>query len=309
MSYYRNYRKPYYYHHYRHYRRGDNTQSIKFFGGLIIIGIILALLNIISSSILLAKYKDIIGNIIFWALLIWLVIYLFKKIRKVTTGINNNASGSPLVNILPTLTKSNIKDIAEINSKKHGCKCYMDGLTDGEQEIAHILAEGLSYKDYFIFNNLTIPSDFNGSSQIDHLVVSKYGIFVIESKDYKGWIFGTKDQEHWTQSLAGGNNKYSFQNPIHQNWSHIRSLEKLMPFIKISDFQNVVVFTDSCEIKTQPIENVLYSKDIIDYIKKFTEVKINNNDLQLVIGKLSYTCQTVDISPDQHIENLNQHHN
>jgi hypothetical protein len=247
--------------------------------------------------------------IIFFGLLAWLCFYIYKKIRKLSTSASDNTLSDSSIKILPTLAKSNMRDIAEINSDKHGCKCYMDGLTDGEQEIAHILAEGLSYKDYFIFNNLTIPSDFNGSSQIDHLVVSKFGIFVIENKDFKGWIFGTKDQEQWTQSLAGGNNKYPFQNPIHQNWSHIRSLEKLIPFINISSFQNIVVFTDSSEFKTEPIENVIYSKDIIVYIKRFTEIKINDNDLQLAIGKLSYTCQTVDISPDQHIENLKQHHN
>jgi hypothetical protein len=199
-------------------------------------------------------------------------------------------------------------EIAIINSEKHGCKCYMDGLTDGEQEIARMLSEGLSYKDYFIFNNLTIPSDYNGSSQIDHLVVSKFGIFVIESKDYKGWIFGSKDQDKWTQSLKRGKNKFQFQNPIRQNWSHIMSLKTLLPFIPDNAFQSIVVFTDSCEIKTPAIENVIRSENLIGCIKKYTENKLSEDGLQRVLGKLSSVCQTVDISPSQHIDNLYSHH-
>ena len=184
----------------------------------------------------------------------------------------------------------------------------MDGLTDGEQEIAHILAEGLSYKDYFIFNNLTIPSDHTGSSQIDHLVLSKFGVFVIESKDYKGWIFGSKDQDKWTQSLPGGKNKFQFQNPIRQNWSHIMSLRTLIPFIPENAFQSIVVFTDSCEIKTPAIDNVVRSENLIECIKRYTETKLPDNDIQLALGKLSYTCQTEDISPSQHIDDLRSHH-
>lgn len=219
-----------------------------------------------------------------------------------------NRSKGAVSNNLYIPAEASKDQIAAINSEKHGCKCYMDGLTDGEQEIAHILAEGLSYKDYFIFNNLTIPSNHNGSSQIDHLVVSKFGIFVIESKDYKGWIFGNKDQDNWTQSLPGGKNKFQFQNPIRQNWSHIMSLKLLMPNIPENDFQSIVVFTDSCEFKTDPIENVVHSEEVVACIQKYSEIKLSEENLHLILGKLSYVCQTADITPSQHIENLRSYH-
>lgn len=226
------------------------------------------------------------------------VVFIFKKVfsflDRFQKGSNQHSSG--------------VAEMSRLNNERHGCKCYMDGLSDGEQEIAHILSSGLGYKDYFIFNNLTIPSDVNGSSQIDHLVVSKFGIFVIESKDYKGWIFGSKDQEHWTQSLPGGRSKFQFQNPLRQNWSHIMALKKLMPFVPDDVFKNIVVFSNSSEMKTGSIEGVVRPGALVRYISSFTEGKISEENLQLAIGKLSYTCQVADISLEQHINNLQSNH-
>jgi restriction system protein len=294
MSYYRNYRKPYYY---RRRRYGKYSQPFRPVAGIFVLGVAFILLSSIGSD---GNLIVTFGKIFIWALILGGIVWLIRKIKNRSKNVVSNNLYIPA-----NATKT---DAAEINSEKHGCKCYMDGLTDGEQEVAHVLAEGLSYKDYFIFNNLTIPSDHNGSSQIDHLVISKFGIFVIESKDYKGWIFGSKDQDNWTQSLPGGTNKFQFQNPIRQNWSHIMSLRTLMPFIPESTFQSIVVFTDSCEIKTPAIENVVRIEDLLGCIKKYTENKVPESDLHLALGKLSYVCQTADISPSQHIENLHSHH-
>ena len=199
MSYYRNYRKPYYYHRrpYRRYRNyGYPLDPLK---GIFAIGVAFILLSSLSS-ITSGHLGNVLLYIILWAAIIALVIFPIRKFK--------NRSARSTLGTVGASTQSSQKDVAVINSEKHGCKCYMDGLTDGEREIAHILSEELSYKDYFIFNNLTIPSDHNGSSQIDHLVVSRFGVFVIESKDYQGWIFGSRDQDSWTQSLSGGKKNF-----------------------------------------------------------------------------------------------------
>jgi hypothetical protein len=291
MSYYRNYRKPYYRRRHRVNRPFEPLKAIFAIGaGLILLGSI--------ASISSGHIGNAIAALVIWAIILYGSVVLIRKIirrpRRLSTTYDVSSNPSK-------------KEVADINSEKHGCKCYMDGLTAGEQQIAHILSEELSYKDYFIFNNLTIPSDRNGSSQIDHLVVSKFGIFVIESKDFQGWVFGSKDQDTWTQSLPGAN-KFPFQNPIRQNWSHIMALRALMPFIPENAFQSIVVFTDSCEIKTPAIENVVHSEELIGVIKKYTDTKVSENGLQLALGKLSYVCQTADISATQHIENIQLHH-
>ncbi|WP_350617509.1 nuclease-related domain-containing protein, partial [Pseudomonas sp. HY7a-MNA-CIBAN-0227] len=76
-------------------------------------------------------------------------------------------------------------------------------------------------------NNVTLPLPNGGSTQIDHVIVSIYGIFVIETKNYKGWIFGNEKQRQWTQAFPNGR-KYKFQNPLRQNYLHIKTLADLL---------------------------------------------------------------------------------
>lgn len=298
MSYYRNYKKPYY-HRRRHYHRFYKGNSFGFIESIFTLGVVAFILNFMSSTGF-SNIAHVLGNIIIWAVVVGSIVLLVIKFRKNTKNIESGGLCIP--------AEESRADKSIINSEKHGCKCYMEELTDGEREVAHILAEGLNYKDYFIFNNIIIPSDVNGSSQIDHLVLSRFGIFVIENKDYKGWIFGDINESNWTQSLPGGTNKFQFQNPIHQNWSHIMSLRKLMTFVDDDILQNVVVFTGDCEIKTGQIVGVVHSDKIVEYITGFRESKMSENDLQLAIGKLSFLCQTLDISAEQHVNNLSLSH-
>lgn len=193
-------------------------------------------------------------------------------------------------------------DHKELNSKKHGCKCYLEELNESEREVSNILSRELSYKDYYLFNNIILPHKSNISTQVDHIVVSKFGIFVLETKDYKGWIFGNEKDEKWTQSLPGGN-KFYFQNPIHQNFAHTMAIKELLPFATDSII-SIVVFSNRSEFKTESIRNVVYTDQLIDLIGKHKEKKLNEEQVQLVIGKLAYACQTLDISAQEHIDNL-----
>jgi hypothetical protein len=74
-------------------------------------------------------------------------------------------------------------------------------------------------------NNVTIPTP-NGTTQIDHVIVSRYGVFVVETKNMDGWVFGDERNSHWTQSIFG--KKYKFQNPLHQNYRHTKALSEFL---------------------------------------------------------------------------------
>ena len=91
----------------------------------------------------------------------------------------------------------------------------------GEKRVARKL-DWLS-KEYTTLNDILLPTHY-GTTQIDHIVVSPYGIFVIETKNYKGWIFGHENSEEWKQSLLGkkrfwgwSSEQHKFRNPIRQN--------------------------------------------------------------------------------------------
>lgn len=87
------------------------------------------------------------------------------------------------------------------------------------------------------------------TSQIDNILVSRYGIFVIETKNYSGRIVGSEQDANWKQIYSGRNQKSrSFYNPIWQNKGHIRALKNLLnqsfPDLK---YHNIVAFSDDCK--------------------------------------------------------------
>jgi len=82
----------------------------------------------------------------------------------------------------------------------------------GEAKINFSTKRSLNKDEYHLIKNVTLPAK-NGTTQIDHIIVSKYGIFVIETKNMKGWIFGNQKQKTWTQKIYKHTN--TFQNPLH----------------------------------------------------------------------------------------------
>lgn len=296
MSYYKHYRRPYYYRNNYNNKYRDRVS----FGEILAIffGLILVVTNSKSSETL----KNIL-MFIFWVILFYILI---KGLRKIFYFKNNNINDFSKI--------ENVKDGIEtnrqalLNSEKHGCKCYMENIDDEhEREVAHFLSRYLNYKDYFLFNNLIIPSENNKSTQIDHLIVSKFGIFVLESKNLGGWIFGKQEDEVWTQSFPKGKNTV-FQNPLRQNYAHVIAVRNLMPFVG-DHIHNIVVFSDKSDFKKETIENVVKLDGLFDYLNKFNKEVLTESDVQLVIGKLSYFCQTADISLSDHIKNLNNRTN
>lgn len=158
---------------------------------------------------------------------------------------------------------------------------------------------------YFELNNVTIPTP-NGTTQIDHIIVSRYGIFVIEAKNMKGWIFGSEKATEWTQPLPGGR-KFKFQNPLRQNYRHTKCLSDFLG-MEHNKFHSLVMFWDDCTFKTPMPENVL-CKGYTSYIKSKTEIMFADEKVLEIVeairsGRLPRTWAT----RKQHIESLNERH-
>ena len=196
-----------------------------------------------------------------------------------------------------------IPDRRDLNYDKHRPQYYRGGLNRGEFAVAELLSDELDYHHYFIFNNIIVPSTYCGSSQIDHIVVSSYGIFVIESKDYTSWIFGNAKQKKWTQTFPNGK-KYTLNNPLIQNRSHVYALQELFPKVPREFFIPMVVFTGTAEIKPAPVEGVYYLSQLAPAIISHTELKMGKASIAKITGALFYTSQTLDITPDMHVKNL-----
>jgi len=133
----------------------------------------------------------------------------------------------------------------------------------------------LDKKIYRAIHNVTLNTP-DGTTQIDHVFVSRYGIFVVETKNYSGWIFGNENQAMWTQKLFKVSNK--FQNPLRQNFKHIKAVESLLG-IPLEYIHSVVVFVGGSTFKTEMPPNVTYAGGYISYIKSvlepvFTDVEV-----------------------------------
>ena len=116
---------------------------------------------------------------------------------------------------------------------------------EGEALVSIILKK-LPADQYIPIHNVMLPTS-KGTTQIDHVVVSKYGIFVIETKNYAGWIMGSENGDKWTQSIYGS--RKQFMNPIHQNFGHIKTLQTLLPQVPEDAFFSIVCFPGDSKIK------------------------------------------------------------
>jgi hypothetical protein len=105
------------------------------------------------------------------------------------------------------------------------------------------------------FHDLTISTG-KTTTQIDHVVLSKFDLFVIETKNYNGWIFGGEKQKTWTQVRYG--KKYKFQNPLHQNYMHTKALSRKLK-INHSIIHSIVFFIGDATFKTEMPSNVIRS--------------------------------------------------
>ncbi|MCR5313247.1 MAG: NERD domain-containing protein, partial [Bacteroidaceae bacterium] len=107
----------------------------------------------------------------------------------------------------------------------------------GEKKVAFALK--FLNGNYHAFNDVLISTG-NYTAQIDHVVTSPFGIFVIETKRYKGDIYGGENSEKWTQNIFG--HKYEMTNPVRQNIWHVRALQNTMPTFLYGQYISLVVF-------------------------------------------------------------------
>ncbi|GAA3565795.1 nuclease-related domain-containing protein [Marinobacter xestospongiae] len=140
----------------------------------------------------------------------------------------------------------------------------------------------LDKQRYHLIKNVTLPTE-DGTTQIDHIIVSRYGVFVVETKNMKGWIFGKPNQRYWTQKIF----KYSqkFQNPLHQNYKHVKTLQSLLG---LSDQQvhSLVVFVGDSTFKTEMPGNVTQGGGYLRFIKSHSEELLSEAEVQKVIGTI-----------------------
>jgi len=135
---------------------------------------------------------------------------------------------------------------------------------------------------YHALHNVTLLAR-DGTTQIDHLVVSRFGIFCIENKSMTGSIHGTANQPRWTQAF-GRRAKHQFQNPLHQNMRHARVLEELLE-IKTQSVISIVAFMARCNFGNEMPKNVVMGMPF-EYIKSHQEIIFSDAEVKSLVSKI-----------------------
>jgi hypothetical protein len=175
----------------------------------------------------------------------------------------------------------------------------------GEAAVRRLLTRAFQTDSYHLLNNVTLPTA-DGTTQIDHILVSSAGVFVIETKHYSHWLFADSKSRQWTQVLAGGK-KFQFQNPLQQNYKHLKVVQSLLGFIAHDAFYPVVVFTGSAKFKTSKPEGVFTPSQLVSYINSKQDTKLTSEQLRGAIGQLEHARYLISKETDiEHQANLEQ---
>lgn len=198
-----------------------------------------------------------------------------------------------------------------IESKNNFFKTIFDKGNYGEF-LTFLYLEDLDI-DKKLMTNLYIPKEDGSTMEIDLIMITGTGIYVFESKNYSGWIFGDERYKNWTQSLEN-KQKNKFYNPIWQNKGHISALKRILGMEEDNVFKSYIVFSERCELKNINISSLdvkvikrnlllkTIKKDVNNSTVLFSKEKIDQQYIKL--QEFTYVDDTIK---DKHIRKIQEY--
>lgn len=178
----------------------------------------------------------------------------------------------------------------------------------GERKVSSYLSD-LECGEYQVFNDLLL-CEGKYTTQIDHVIISRYGVFVIETKNIHGKVYGSGNAEFWKQYLPdwgykrfGSTQEHQLRNPIWQNAGHIKSLRRLV-FDNHIPIYGIVVFPYETELYVTAEQPVLKMWEVVPYIKQFRDNVLSLEQLGFYRRRLLEVISTTESDRKQHLENV-----
>lgn len=225
--------------------------------------------------------SDIASSFIVWGVIILIIIAIISKVYEKSRKKNQTHKYAP------TLDEYDPTEIAELTNHFNtahrqrapnqlaslGVDARVKVATGEKFERAEIDVDyalrNLDIDNYVAFRDLIIPTGREMQlTQIDHVVVSIYGIFCIETKSHAGNIYGFLKSETWKQYLA--HQIFPLYNPYKQNYGHIKAIEKLIGSNIRGPIHSYVVFPNA--------HKVVIDKEVLDMSIESVIQKINNHN-------------------------------
>ena len=186
---------------------------------------------------------------------------------------------------------------------------------EGENKVHNILMQ--LPDEYFVFKDVILETK-KGTTQIDHIVVSKYGVFAIETKNYRGEIYGDDNRKYWTQIIVTDVTyrrkwyktytyvkKSRLYNPVKQSLAHAYAIRNYLKEWKYLPVVPVVVFCGEAVLSN--VESsipVIYDNNLLDLIRSYTTTYLSDADLQNVVTRLDVNNMREVVNDITHVQNL-----
>lgn len=178
----------------------------------------------------------------------------------------------------------------------------------GEKRVSSFL-EDLDCEDYRVFNDLLIR-DGKYTTQVDHVIISRYGVFVLETKNVHGKVYGGGNAEFWKQYLPdvgykryGYTQEHQLRNPIWQNDGHVKTLRRLV-FGNDVPVYGIVVFPDSTDLMVTADKPVLHMCEVVPYIRRYTDAVLSSDRMRSYRGRLLEVISVSESDRRSHLDNI-----
>lgn len=183
----------------------------------------------------------------------------------------------------------------------------------GESQIYKCLQDLTGYKRFLV--NCYVPKENGEKTEIDVILLHESGIYVLESKNFSGWIFGAENQTYWTQTLPdrrGGSKKIRFLNPMIQNAVHMKWLKVFLQEESLP-FYSYIVFGNHCTLKqihvTSERHHVLNQSSLLEDIAHRAEMgeqQLSPDQIDCIYDKLLPLTEADVAEKDLHIQQLRE---
>ncbi len=163
--------------------------------------------------------------------------------------------------------------------------------------------------------NCYIPKRNGGTTEIDFILIHETGIYIFESKNYGGWIYGSENRKFWLQTLPRG--KYGIQrntffNPVIQNKIHMKWLARYVN-LKPDYFNTYVVFSERCTLKKIDVDSVRHRvvymgqlfSEMTEQIRDSSNV-LTDEEIDVLYEKLQPLTKVNEEDKFQHVQNIRE---
>ena len=171
----------------------------------------------------------------------------------------------------------------------------------GEAKVKKLLKGTKSFRKK-ILNNVILQVEYGNTVQIDHILINEYGVFVIETKNYKGVVYGTESKSYWRQYLK--NKSFTFYNPIKQNESHIQHLKEM--FGKKYPYHSIIVFVGST-VKKIDSDIVFSLTELEYYLDSFDKKVLRSKDIRSLYRAIRSTQKNKRKMNRRHLRNMKKY--